>query len=125
VKNLWPGSTISVRATHRIKCIFRLATDDALICDPIQRGLILLGPTEVTIDRKSVREVRREHSEGANEVAGAAIGAGIGAVIGASTGNGTVTRGGGALLLGGIGGLIGGFAGKDFSILPGKIIYRR
>jgi hypothetical protein len=125
VESVRPGSVISVRARYHIKCIFRSATDDVLICDSVRRGLIRLGPPEVTLDRKSVREVRLERSRGANELAGAAIGAGAGLAIGASAGNGTLTRGGGALLLGGIGGIIGGFVGRDFSILPGKIICQR
>jgi hypothetical protein len=124
VENLSPGSVISVRAHHHVRCVFRSATDDRLICDPLQHGPVPLGPDETIYDRQSIREVRLEHSVGANELTGAAFGAGIGAAVGASSSNGSLTRGGSTLLVGGIGAIIGGFVGKEFSILPGKVIYR-
>ena len=126
VKNLRYGSTISVEAERRVRCILRGVTDDQLVCERIQRGLIRIFPSEITFDRRNVREVRLEHSDDANAAAGAAIGAGAGAALGSvKTRNGSLTRGGGALLVGTIGGLIGWFFGRDFHVLHGKIIYKR
>jgi hypothetical protein len=58
-------------------------------------------------------------------MAGAGIGAGVGSALGASVNNGTLTRSGGALLLGGIGALVGGSFGSEFPAIHGKVIYRR
>ncbi|MGH9746128.1 MAG: hypothetical protein ACRD59_08470 [Candidatus Acidiferrales bacterium] len=125
VENLSPGSIITVRARHHVRCVFRSATDDRLICDPIQRGPIPLGPDETIYDRQDIREVRLDHSIASDVLAGAAIGAGAGAALGASSNKGALTGGGGALLVGGFGMIIGGFVGRDSAILPGKIIYQR
>ena len=126
VKNLRYGSTISVEAERHVRCIFRGATDDDLVCGLIQHGLIRIGPSEITIDRRNVREVRLEHSDEDNAAAGAAIGAGVGAALGTvKTRNGSLTRKGGALFIGGIGGIIGHFIGRDVHVLHGKIIYKR
>ena len=122
VKQLPPGANISVKARHafRTQCVFRGATDDRLVCELRTPFLPMLK-----LRRAEIREVRLERSDSANMATGAAIGAGAGAILGASTGNGSLTRGGGALLLGGVGGIAGGFFGRDFPIVHGKIIYRR
>ncbi|HEX9112296.1 MAG TPA: hypothetical protein VF845_12520 [Terriglobales bacterium] len=132
VKDLQPGTRISVRSDHLFihnTCFFLSATDDQLVCERAvhsrRRMLIPPLPPEAIYERSRVREVRLEHSEGANTMAGAGIGAGIGAALGASTNNGTLTRGGGALLLGGIGALVGGSFGSEFPVIHGKVVYRR
>ena len=124
VENLKPGTRISVKARHRVRCIFQGATLDELTCKRSDRLFRTLS-SEIVFDRQSVREVRLERSDEANAAVGAAIGAGAGAAAGASNGNGTLTRGGGALLLGGIGAIVGWFFGADFHILHGKTIYKR
>jgi hypothetical protein len=82
-------------------------------------------PPEAVYERNRVREVRLEHGESVNMLAGAGIGAGVGAALGAAVNNGTVTRGGGAILLGGLGGLMGGFFGSEFPVIHSKVVYRR
>jgi hypothetical protein len=123
VEKLTPGTRISVRAQHRIRCVFQRATDDELACKRLYRSLAL--SSEIVFDRQSVREVRLERSDEANGAVGALIGAGAGAAVGASNGKGTATREGGALLLGSIGAIAGWFIGADFHILHGKSIYKR
>jgi hypothetical protein len=132
VKNLQPGTRISVRSDHlfiRNTCFFLSATDDRLVCERAvhnRRSLIIPPlPREAVYERSRVREVRLERGEAANTMAGAGIGAGVGAALGGSTNNGTLTRGGGALLLGGIGALVGGSFGREFPVIHGKVIYRR
>jgi hypothetical protein len=61
---------------------------------------VLLGPRQITFDRKRIREVHLEHSSGANAASGVAMGAGAGAPLAASTGNGTRYSGRWALLIG-------------------------
>jgi hypothetical protein len=127
VKNLPPGTRISVKTGHFFAntCFFVSATDDQLVCERRRRMIIPPVPPEAVYERSRVREVRLEHSEAANTLAGAGIGAGIGAAVGASSNNGTLTRGGGALLLGGIGALIGGSFGSQFPVIHGMVVYRR
>jgi hypothetical protein len=128
VKDLQTGAKISVRGAspfHNL-CIFESATDEQLICEHILRGPRgAFVPRERVYERKRIREVRLEHSDAANIATGAAIGGGIGAALGASAGNGTLTRGGGALLLGTGGAIVGGLFGRDFPVVHGKVIYRR
>jgi hypothetical protein len=132
VKDLQPGTRISVRADHffiRDTCFFLSATDDQLVCERAvharRRMIIPPVPPEAVYKSSRVREVRLERSEAANTMAGAGIGAGIGAALGASRNNGTLTRGGGALLLGGIGALVGGSFGRELLVIHGKVVYRR
>ena len=132
VKNLQPGTKISVRSDHsfiRNACFFLSATDEQLVCERAvharRRMIIPPIPSEAIYERNRVREVRLEHSEAANTMAGAGIGAGIGAALGASANNGTMTRGGSTLLLGSFGALIGGSFGKEFPVIHGKVVYRR
>ena len=132
VQDLQPGTRISVRANHsfgRNPCFFLSANDEQLVCERVlhsrRRMIISPIPPEAVYQRSRVREVRLEHSEAANTMAGAGIGAGVGAALGASVNNGTVTRGGGALLLGGLGALVGGSFGREFPIIHGKVVYRR
>jgi hypothetical protein len=128
VRNLPPGTRISVRDGHPFHnlCIFQRATDDQLFCERILHGLSRgMIPPEAVYPRDKVRDVRLEHSDAANVATGAAIGGGIGAAIGASAHSPSLTRPGGALLLGTGGAIIGGFFGRDFPITHGKVIYRR
>ena len=132
VRNLPPGTRISVRSNHlfvRNTCFFLSATDDQLVCERAlhsrRRMIIPPIPPEAVYQRSRVREVRLEHGEDANMLAGAGIGAGVGAALGAGVNNGTLTRGGGALLLGSLGALIGGSFGREFPVIHGKIVYRR
>jgi hypothetical protein len=122
VENLRPGTRISVKARHRVGCVFQRATEDELACRRLYRSLRL--SSEIVFDRQSVREVRLERSDEANGAVVAAIGAGAGAAVGASNGSGTSTREGGAILLGGIGAIVGWFIGNEFHVLRGKSIYR-
>jgi len=128
VKNLQPGTNISVRTAspfHNL-CVFEHATDEQLVCERTPRGPRgAFIPPERVYPRKRIREVRLEHSDAANTAIGAAIGGGIGVAVGASVGNGTLTRGGGTLLLGGIGALVGGAFGRDFPVAHGKVVYRQ
>jgi hypothetical protein len=124
IENLKPGTRISVKARHRVRCVFQRASQDELACERFDR-LFRTLPSKIVFDRQSVREVRLERSNEANAAVGAAIGAGAGAAAGASSGNGTLTRGGGALLLGCIGAIVGWFFGANFHILHGKTIYKR
>ena len=128
VKNLVPGTRITVRERHPFHsmCIFQRATDEELFCERILRGSSrVLIPPEAVYDRNKVREVRLEHSDAANAATGAAIGGGVGAAIGASAHSTSLTRPGSALLLGTGGAIIGGFFGKDFPLTHGKVIYRQ
>ena len=128
VKNLQPGMTISVQGgtPFHILCVFGNATDAQLTCEHILRGPRgPLIPPERIYTRANIREIRLEHSDKANMATGALIGGSIGAAAGTSVRNGTLTRGGGALLLGGIGALMGGTFNRDFPVTHGKVIYRR
>jgi hypothetical protein len=95
VKNLQPGTKISVRSAslfHNL-CIFERATDEQLVCEHIlhgPRGAFI--PSEHVYERKRIREVRLEHSDAANMATGAAIGGGIGATVDASATSGVLTR---------------------------------
>ncbi len=71
VENVRPGSRISVRAKYRVRCIFQRATQDELVCERIQSGLIRISLSEITFDRWSVREGRLEPSDEANAAVGA------------------------------------------------------
>jgi hypothetical protein len=124
VENLAPGSRISVKIRFHMRCDFRRATEAALFCEPTQRGPFF-GPHEIRFDRKHIREVRVEHSDDANTAVGTTVGGAVGAAVGASVGNSSLSSGGGGLLFGGAGAIIGGFAGRDFPILHGKVIYKR
>lgn len=104
-------------------CLFVRATEDALICSPIDRGLIRTMPERITFDRRKVREVRKERSDEANAAAGGAIGAATGATLGALRSNNG--RGFGAYVGGAFGLLIGEAFGRNFHVLHGPVVYRR
>jgi hypothetical protein len=134
VMNLRPGTRISVKAGHFFMpslCVLQTVTDEKLVCErALHNPHPFLNPPSVqlcTYTRKTVREVRLEHSDESNSAVGTVVGAGLGAAIGASfsperTG---YAREGGALLLGAIGGVVGGVFGRDFPIAHGRVIYKR
>ena len=117
VMNLKSGTLISVKARHRVRCRFELASPDELVCKPPQ--FFHIGPSKITIDRQSVREVRLAHSDGPNVGVGMAIGAGVGAVAGAASG------GAGVLIFTPFGAAVGAVVGSGFHILHDKVIYRQ
>src|SRR5450631_3391955 len=77
VKNLPPGTRISVRSGHlfiRNTCFFLSATDDQLVCERAlysRRHMIVPPiPPEAVYERNRVREVRLGHGESVNMLAG-------------------------------------------------------
>lgn len=128
VKELSPGTTISVKSGHFFGhdplCIFVRATDDRLVCELVLHGPSrIFLPSEAVYNRKRILDVRIEHNEDSNVLAGAAIGGGIGAALGAVSSRSA--RGAGALLFGLGGAGIGGILGRDFPLFHGKVIYKR
>jgi hypothetical protein len=123
VKRIHPGTRISVKTRLRSICDFITATDETLVCEAAHPGLIPIP--QFRLERNKVREVRLEHSDTTNNAVGAAVGGSVGAAGGAMAANKTLTRGGGALLVGDIGVLIGGSMGEIFPITHGAVVYRR
>lgn len=122
VENLKPGTRISVKARHRILCVFQAATDDELVCKPLRFSR--LGPAESRFDRQTVREVRLPPNQAKDAWIGAGIGAGAGAITGASRSG---TSPGADAFFGALAGaLVGGVAGSMVPIFRhGTIIYKR
>jgi hypothetical protein len=125
VKNLAPGTRISVKTNVRLLCVFESATDDVLICDTALIGTSVTNPIPLRCKRARVREVRLEFSDRENAALGAVVGGGIGATLGAVGAGQSTTRGGAAQIGGGLGALIGGIASRNFPIRHGTVIYRR
>jgi len=122
VRNLKPGTHITVKAQHNVLCLFQSATDNELVCKPLR--FLSLGSRNGTFDKQSVREIRREPNVTKHALIGAGIGGGAGAIAGATTG--TPPRGGRATVLTLGGALVGSVAGVIVSIpLRGKLIYRQ
>src|SRR2546422_9138484 len=119
VENLTPRSRSAVKVRLRTICFFVRATHDELVCELPADHRIPFGPSQLTFDRQSIREVRLEHGEAADAALGAAIGGGVGAAVGASQKPQTLTRGGGAIRLGAICGLVGGVFWRGFPIPRG------
>ncbi len=126
VKNLMPGTRISVKTHHRYRCLVENVTDDELVCGTHApfRSITLM------IRRSEIREIRvAPHPNQAKDAwIGAGIGAGAGAVLG-----GTQSRDypGFNAFVGGLAGalpgaLIGGMV-PIFQVVfqRGKIIYKR
>jgi hypothetical protein len=122
VRQLRPGTAISVKGRFRIQCNFWHADDEQLVCGPRSQGRFLRPP--IVLPRFQIHQVRIERAD-ASALAGTAIGAGAGAAVGASSGNGTLTRGGSTLLGAGIGGLIGGVFSREFPFLHGEVVYQK
>ena len=127
VKDIPPGTQISVTARHRFihsLCIFQGASDEELVCEVNLHRRSPFTPSSIRYPRNDVRKVRLEHSDASNIASGVAIGAGIGVALGATAPNHSGSREGGAILLGGLGGLVGGVLGRDFPLFHGPVIYR-
>jgi hypothetical protein len=125
VKNLAPGTRISVKSKFRDLCVFESATDNTLVCEPALLGTAITNPIPFRFKRTRVREVRLEFSDSENGVLGAIVGGGIGAILGAIGGGQTYSRGGSALVIGGLGALVGSVVARNFPIRHGAVIYRR
>jgi hypothetical protein len=125
VQDLPPGTPISVKAAHRIRCDFIAATDEELACEQTIRGQFMFPSSHrFRFERRRIREVRREHPD-RGTVIGAGIGAGAGAAIGAATWRpeSGYTHGGATLIPCVLGAVFGGAIGHLFA--HGEIIYRR
>jgi hypothetical protein len=123
VENLKRGTRITVKARHRVPCIFKTATDDELVCKP-PRLFFILGPAEARFDRQTVREVRIQRNRENDGWIGAGIGAGVGGAVGAHTGS--APRGGGAIVDALLGAFLGGMVAGAVPIFHhDKTIYRQ
>ncbi len=81
-------------------------------------------PDDLTFDRRRIREVRLEHSNGSNALVGAAIGGGAGAVFGAVGPNTDLNKGASTVVGAGFGILLGGFLGSALPVRHWRIIYK-
>ncbi|MGH9712788.1 MAG: hypothetical protein ACRD5M_05755 [Candidatus Acidiferrales bacterium] len=127
VKDLALGTRISVKTSLRVVCFFVRATEEEVVCATHLVGPIGVISYDRRYHRRSIREVRLELTEETGVAVGALVGAGAGAVVGAVAGGrgGSVTRTGGAVLVGVIGAIVGGALGRDFPVVHGEVIYRR
>ncbi|MGH9731363.1 MAG: GntR family transcriptional regulator [Candidatus Acidiferrales bacterium] len=125
-------------AVGRLNCYFERATEDQLVCQPLQRRAPVIGPwtypvplprqpspPDYVFERQKVQEVRLEHSEGVNELIGAAIGGSAGAALGAARFECEGCRQAGALIVGGIGAFIGGAVGRISPLFHRRVVYER
>ena len=117
------GWGIEVVTSMTFPCEFDRATENELICMPIQRGRRESDDAEIHVRRDRIREIRAEKREGANMLAGGGTGAGLGAILGAMLIPGGAGRAAFVFCLGGAS--IGGRHGRETHILRGKVIYRR
>jgi hypothetical protein len=117
------GWQITVVTSFTFPCVFQQATDQELICSPLDHDRRGSDNGEIHVRRDRIREIRVEKREGANMVAGAAGGAGLGTLLGALLIPGA--RGPSAYLFGLGGASIGARSGRGTHILHGKVIYRR
>src|SRR5450432_856394 len=96
IKQLVPGTPISVKYGRfwiHNRCVFESATDDTLVCGRILYGYSqVFIPPEADYRRKSVREVRLEHSDASNIMLGALIGGALGGALGAARSGDTHTQ---------------------------------
>jgi hypothetical protein len=120
-------SRVDGRSQSSLPSHFRVcsqqATDQELICDPLDHDRRGSDNGEIHVRRDRIREIRVEKREGANMLAGAGGGAGLGSLLGALLIPGA--RGPSAYLLGLGGASIGAHQGRNIHILHGKLIYRR
>lgn len=119
------GDYISVKSKFpfRILCRFVRATDDELVCSPIDRGAIRAGPDRIRFRRSKVREVRFERSDDAN---GAALGAIVGGTAATAAAiNNPASRKFSGVIGGVMGFWIGETFGRRFHVLRGRIVYKR
>jgi hypothetical protein len=127
VKDLAPGTRISVKMSLRMICFIVRATEEEVVCASHLHGPVGTISYDRRYDRQRIREVRLELSEETGVAVGALVGAGAGAVVGAVAGGrgGNVTRTGGAVLAGAIGAILGGALGRDFPVVHGQVVYKR
>ena len=126
VKNLMPGTHISVKTQRRYRCSVESVTADELVC----RARTPFRTVTLTIRRSEVYEIRI--SPQPNQAKDAWIGAGIGAGAGAiAAGTNSRDYSGFHAFVGGLGGaaggaLVGGIV-PIFQLLlqRGKVIYKR
>jgi hypothetical protein len=117
------GWQIIVVTSFTFPCVFQQATEQELVCDPLDHDRRGYDNGEIRVRRDRIREIRVEKREGANMVAGAAGGAGLGTLLGALLITGA--KGPSAYLFGLGGASIGARSGRGTHILHGKVIYRR
>ena len=122
VQQLQPGTRISVKAQRRLTCVLESADDRALICR-IETPRYFNYSPDVFFDRRDVREVRLEHSDGFHAGIGTAIGFVVGAAVGAA--KTSAAPGLGALIFGSVGAMTGHQFGPDIAIIHGPVVYRR
>jgi hypothetical protein len=123
VQDIPTGWPITVVTEFTFPCIFAQASDQELICKPVQRNGAAVEPREIHVRRDRIHEVRVERRDGANMLAGAGGAGGLGAILGAILVAGA--RGPSAYMLGLGGASVGARTGRDLHILHGKVIYRR
>jgi hypothetical protein len=83
VERLLPGVEIAVTGpSSKLRCTLLAATDDNLTCAPIVHWRRRGTPSEISIPRANIRELRLVHSEDEQRSAGTAGGAIAGAIIG-------------------------------------------
>jgi hypothetical protein len=125
VQDLPAGTPISVKAEHRIRCVFVIATDQELVCEPPIPGQFMFpGSHQVRLERRSIHEVRRGRVDRGRPNKGDLIGAGIGAGIGVGIGSRCTTYCGNVTALLGILGAAFG-AGIGHAVAQGEVIYRQ
>jgi hypothetical protein len=117
------GWGIEVVTSMTFPCVFERASEEELICTPIQRSGKESDDAEIHLRRDRIREIRVEKRDGANMLASAVGGGGLGSVLGALLVAGA--RGPSAYMFGLAGTSIGARSGRSLHLLHGKVIYRR
>ena len=77
------GWGIEVVTSMTFPCKFDHATENELICTPIQRARRDSDDAQIHVRRDRIHEIRAEKREGANMLAGGGTGAGLAAILGA------------------------------------------
>ena len=117
------GWQITVVTSFTFPCVFQQATDQELICEPLDHDGRASDKGEIRVRRGRILEIRVEKREGANMLAGAGGAAALGSLLGALLIPGA--RGPSAYLFGLGGASIGASSSRGTHILHGKVIYRR
>src|SRR5579863_1213557 len=123
VQDIPAGWQITVVTEFTFPCIFAQASDQELICTPLQRAGTATERRDIHVRRDRIQEVRVERRDGTNMLAGAGGGGALGAVLGVVLVAGA--RGPAAFLFGLGGASLGARTGQGLHILHGKVIYRR
>lgn len=114
------GWQIIVVTSLTFPCVFQSASDEELICEPLQRDYSRPNLQAIHVRRDRIHEIRAEKRNGTNALALGAIGGLAGGGFGAV--GGRVTS---AYLFGILGSAMGAHRGSRVHILRGKVIYRR